>query len=289
VLVGGLDGAGIMRWQLTWLGSEGGQEEVASFSSLSQAKEGAEDLDGSLQWDSTMMTGDVLRDDEEIFTARSMISPLGARERGEYVISKASRDAAALESRIYNNSDLHREDREHPLVPVLHEAIREERFLAYQYTNSKRKTYPALLRPTGWMIYEHDHGWAGGHTLCVVGYCYHHRETRNYAIRRMAEVRVLRDPTAELARLGWAHDAGGAARIATVKSVNAVGTKLTRPVVAPGDLVDHATFGRGEVIAIDLDLRRVTIAFGSVGEKKLALDVAPLASLDGRQFALDSR
>lgn len=66
--------------------------------------------------------------------------------------------------------------------------------------NFKRSiaTHPALLKPTGWKTFEHNHDWTGGFTLCVVGFCYYHREERYYAIRRIADLRVLDELSRQL-------------------------------------------------------------------------------------------
>lgn len=267
-----------MSWLLSWL-SEAGEQEVDVFSSKAAAKRAAESLEGGLVWREAVVLGSTLGEEEDVLFASSNTDPGGSWSAGEYIIGRASWDHG-FGAPIPDFGRVQREDRDNPLVPIVNRAIRDRKYLAYQYTNSKRRTHPGLIRPTGWHTYQHAHDWAGGYTLCVVGYAYDHREERHYAIRRMTDVRVLDAPDDELERLGWAAQPGQRAS----KPKAALKKRVERrappgPGIAKGDLVEHDRFGRGEVLRVDVSHRRVVVSFDSVGMKKLALGVAPLKVL----------
>jgi hypothetical protein len=263
-----------MAWQLSWF-NDAREEPVEVFSSKAAAKRAAEGLAGELVWKAAVVLGDTLDQEEDVIVAASDTSPGGSCIAGEYIIGRASRDYG-FGAPIHDYARVQQEDRDNPLVAVVHRTIRDGKFLAYQYTNSKRRTHPGLIRPTGWHTYRHTHDWAGGYTLCVVGYAYDHREERDYAIRRMTNVRVLDHPGDELARLGWAESGERAFKASGTPKKAGPRTEPVRPGLAEGDVVEHDLFGSGKVLHVDASQLRVIVSFATVGTKKLALSVAPL-------------
>lgn len=274
-----------MKWLLSWLSTRYLRDDIAAFSRPQDAKKFAEKLvHTDLQWQWTTYLPEYDREEPLLAAKVETGESTSDEAAGEFVIartrvedlplhiadySKVVRPSTRAEARSSGTEykapiRSHWQDVLSGKVRLIERAMRDGRYLVYEHTNSKRKTYTGMLKPTGWETFVHDHPWAGGETLCVVGYCYRHNEERWYAVKRMTDIRVLDDPDEGLRNIA---DNSGQRRA----------TRSSTPAAAPfvaGDRVFHSVFGHGRVILISG--QKAHVDFDTVGRKLLSLRVAKL-------------
>lgn len=260
-----------MLWLASWIPTRGLEEELYVCYSLREAKEFVEDVSAlSVDWKKIAIFG---FDGDEHGWASGPLEYHGSSGSlsGEFILTKESEENVSP-AVPRSAPPIHRTvqpDGNDGDQSLLQAAIDHGKHVTFDYVNSKRKRHPGVLRPTGWSRFEHDHDWAGGHTLCVVGYCYRHKEERHFAVKRMSRLRMLDDPVPELLRLGWIESP----TVQQAAGRPAVPIK-TQPAPQPEPLEDlgigltvgqrvcHLAFGNGVVVGVDATKIRIRFRDG---------------------------
>ena len=104
-----------------------------------------------------------------------------------------NRADARIPASPYTNESLAFDDVEEK-EEFLKRAIGLEKYVQFDYVNSKGKPSNRTIRPFAWTVVEHSQARGGGETLCVVGFCYRRNEQRFFAVRRMENLHMVNGP-----------------------------------------------------------------------------------------------